>query len=97
MEDPSTLFLQEMDGYWVEVGIRKSVFGTYFLDFSGGYQLETVYSCHTRITRISLFFLTRMPLQDGVLSEREFKKFFECFLRYAFFDVVSGPGNRSVY
>ena len=30
------------------------------------------------------------PLQDGVLSEREFKKFFECFLRYAFFDVVMG-------
>lgn len=28
-------------------------------------------------------------LQDGVLSEREFKKFFECFLRYAFFDVVA--------
>ncbi|CAE7239032.1 unnamed protein product [Symbiodinium natans] len=26
--------------------------------------------------------------KDGVLSEREFKKFFECFLRYAFFDVV---------
>ncbi|CAE7946955.1 unnamed protein product [Symbiodinium sp. KB8] len=26
--------------------------------------------------------------KDGVLSEKEFKKFFECFLRYAFFDVV---------
>ena len=26
--------------------------------------------------------------QDGVLSEKEFKRFFECFLRYAFFDVV---------
>mmetsp|Transcript_45606 Transcript_45606/g.108524 ORF Transcript_45606/g.108524 Transcript_45606/m.108524 type:complete len:433 (+) Transcript_45606:72-1370(+) len=25
---------------------------------------------------------------DGVLSEREFRKFFECFLRYAYFDVV---------
>mmetsp|Transcript_110795 Transcript_110795/g.278522 ORF Transcript_110795/g.278522 Transcript_110795/m.278522 type:complete len:453 (-) Transcript_110795:47-1405(-) len=26
---------------------------------------------------------------DGVLSEKEFKHFFECFLRYAFFDVVN--------
>lgn len=26
--------------------------------------------------------------KDGVLSEKEFKRFFECFLRYAFFDVV---------
>jgi len=25
---------------------------------------------------------------DGVLSEREFRKFFECFLRYAYFDVM---------
>ena len=33
--------------------------------------------------------LTPPSLQDGVLSEREFKKFFECFLRYAFFDVVA--------
>lgn len=23
-----------------------------------------------------------------MLSEKEFKRFFECFLRYAFFDVV---------
>ncbi|CAE7687111.1 unnamed protein product [Symbiodinium pilosum] len=26
--------------------------------------------------------------KDGVLSEKEFNRFFECFLRYAFFDVV---------
>merc|ERR1719254_443449 len=26
---------------------------------------------------------------DGVLSEKEFKHFFEMFLRYAFFDVVN--------
>lgn len=26
--------------------------------------------------------------KDGVLSEQEFQRFFECFLRYAFFDVV---------
>ncbi|CAL1164456.1 unnamed protein product [Cladocopium goreaui] len=31
--------------------------------------------------------------KDGVLSEREFKKFFECFLRYAFFDVVQAKGK----
>eukprot|EP00913_Durusdinium_trenchii_P035119 g32853.t1 len=32
--------------------------------------------------------LLQSPHQDGVLSEQEFQRFFECFLRYAFFDVV---------
>jgi len=32
--------------------------------------------------------------KDGVLSEREFKKFFECFLRYAFFDVAQKESNK---
>ena len=32
--------------------------------------------------------------KDGVLSEKEFKKFFECFLRYAFFDVAKAPLRR---
>ena len=42
-----------------------------------------------------LCFLQLAPtsLQDGVLSEREFKKFFECFLRYAFFDVVASSAG----
>eukprot|EP00405_Crypthecodinium_cohnii_P055408 CAMPEP_0206614040 /NCGR_PEP_ID=MMETSP0325_2-20121206/57107_1 /ASSEMBLY_ACC=CAM_ASM_000347 /TAXON_ID=2866 /ORGANISM="Crypthecodinium cohnii, Strain Seligo" /LENGTH=523 /DNA_ID=CAMNT_0054134365 /DNA_START=105 /DNA_END=1672 /DNA_ORIENTATION=+ len=30
---------------------------------------------------------------DGVLSEQEFRTFFECFLRYAFFDVVSNESK----
>mmetsp|Transcript_25304 Transcript_25304/g.72960 ORF Transcript_25304/g.72960 Transcript_25304/m.72960 type:complete len:427 (-) Transcript_25304:30-1310(-) len=34
------------------------------------------------------FFEATDTNHDGVLSEREFKKFFECFLRYAFFDVM---------
>ena len=43
-----------------------------------------------RLNRQKAYLFTTDPfsLQDGVLSEREFKKFFECFLRYAFFDVV---------
>lgn len=34
------------------------------------------------------FFVATDENQDGVLSEREFRKFFEMFLRYAFFDHV---------
>merc|ERR1740130_1787591 len=35
---------------------------------------------------VKAFFLATDENQDGVLSEREFRKFFEMFLRYAFFD-----------
>merc|ERR1719272_1947514 len=35
---------------------------------------------------LKAFFLATDENQDGVLSEREFRKFFEMFLRYAFFD-----------
>merc|ERR1719284_1948294 len=35
---------------------------------------------------LKAFFYATDENQDGVLSEREFRKFFEMFLRYAFFD-----------
>lgn len=35
---------------------------------------------------LKAFFFATDENQDGVLSEREFRKFFEMFLRYAFFD-----------
>ena len=85
-EDPRTPFLQETDWYWVEmVGIRM-----YFLlnQLSSGYQLETIHVIPENPCFLTIFHLPGCPLQDGVLSEREFKKFFECFPRYAFFDVV---------
>ena len=39
----------------------------------------------------------RFPIgfwQDGVLSEKEFKRFFECFLRYAFFDAQKAKSPK---
>merc|ERR1719254_362186 len=38
---------------------------------------------------LKAFFEATDDNHDGVLSEKEFKRFFEMFLRYAFFDVVS--------
>eukprot|EP00928_Gymnodinium_smaydae_P038490 TRINITY_DN26541_c0_g1_i1.p1 TRINITY_DN26541_c0_g1~~TRINITY_DN26541_c0_g1_i1.p1 ORF type:complete len:483 (+),score=126.70 TRINITY_DN26541_c0_g1_i1:40-1488(+) len=37
---------------------------------------------------LKAFFQVTDENNDGVLSEREFRRFFEMFLRYAFFDVV---------
>lgn len=37
---------------------------------------------------LKAFFFATDDNNDGVLSEREFRRFFEMFLRYAFFDVV---------
>lgn len=60
---------------------------------------EEVYACTTALYEkfgldppsegsVKGFFHATDENGDGVLNEKEFKKFFECFLRYAFFDVV---------
>eukprot|EP00932_Pfiesteria_piscicida_P002160 SRR837773.121.p1 GENE.SRR837773.121~~SRR837773.121.p1 ORF type:complete len:219 (-),score=62.68 SRR837773.121:49-642(-) len=47
-----------------------------------------------RVGALNAFFEATDTNGDGVLSESEFKHFFECFLGYAFFDVMNQEKGR---
>eukprot|EP00746_Dinoflagellata_sp_MGD_P128153 gnl/MRDRNA2_/MRDRNA2_62566_c0_seq1.p1 gnl/MRDRNA2_/MRDRNA2_62566_c0~~gnl/MRDRNA2_/MRDRNA2_62566_c0_seq1.p1 ORF type:complete len:420 (+),score=80.72 gnl/MRDRNA2_/MRDRNA2_62566_c0_seq1:64-1260(+) len=77
----------------------KENFRKFDVSKKGTLDWEEVYACTTALYEkfgldppsegsVKAFFHATDENGDGVLNEKEFKKFFECFLRYAFFDVV---------